>query len=405
MLELEYIPLKTPDGAICGHARVRGGFVELSLRSPMHASALVITENGSADGAIGKRIPVSAQVSAIALHENEVLRCCGFSRTTALKPTDLRRRLQAMAPAKPSGAEPARPAARPTVPPPEAPVSAAFVEEIAAGIPHFAPAARPAEKPSASAMPDADSQNATRARAASVYKRLGDAVPAAAYAPPAPPPPAPPPSPAKSPRQQSAKAPAPSRPAPKAAKPGPRTPWPPPPPPPPEPPQPRPDGHVPQPPPPPQPGPNGHVPPPPEPNPPRPDPHEPWPPPPFPRPDPPHPGHNGHTPSPEPPHHHPDGGHEPPLRAADWGRDAGADPLDAKPAPVPNPFPHIFPDAQFIRAGNDDTLLGEWVHGNSRAEISAVPGPYSPQPPPHLAGYTRYIRARSGGYWVKVVER
>ena len=39
MLELEYIPLKTPDGGICGHARVRGGFVELSLRTPMRASA------------------------------------------------------------------------------------------------------------------------------------------------------------------------------------------------------------------------------------------------------------------------------------------------------------------------------------------------------------------------------
>lgn len=99
MLELEYIPLKTPDGAICGHARVRSGFVELSLRTPMRASALVITENGSASGASGARIPVSAQVSAIALHEKDVLRCCGFSRTTALKPTDLRRRLQAMSPA------------------------------------------------------------------------------------------------------------------------------------------------------------------------------------------------------------------------------------------------------------------------------------------------------------------
>lgn len=108
---------------------------------------------------------------------------------------------------------------------------------------------------------------------------------------------------------------------------------------------------------------------------------------------------------PAPPHHHPDGDHEPGLRAADWARDTDAAPPDAAPTPVPNPFPHIFPDAQFIRIGSDDTLLGEWLHGNARAEISAVPGPYSPQPPSNLAGYTRYIRARSGGYWVKVIER
>ena len=367
MLELEYIPLKTPDGGICGHARVRGGFVELSLRTPMRASALVITENGSADGAVNARIPVSAQVSAIALHEQDVMRCCGFSRTTALTPHDLRRRLQAMSPAKARAAEsvlpPTRPPVKPPIqPPPEAPAPASFVEEIVAGIPGFGPGEKAAGKPASRAMPDPASREAVHARAARVYQRIDDAVPPVAYSPPVPPP-SPAPKPPRSPKPQSTRVAGQTKPAPKTTKaprPEPRNPWPPPPP---EPPQ----GH--QPPPPPEP-PHGHQPPPP----------------------------------PEPPPREFSARPEPELRAADWARDAEAAPPATAPVSVPNPFPHIFPDAQFVRVSGEDALFGEWLHGNSRAEISAVPGPYSPQPPPNLTGYTRYIRARSGGYWVKVID-
>ena len=45
-------------------------------------------------------------------------------------------------------------------------------------------------------------------------------------------------------------------------------------------------------------------------------------------------------------------------------------------------------------------------HGaaGERMRITAVPGAYSPHPPAHLTGFTRYIRARSGGYWIRVEE-
>ncbi len=74
---------------------------------------------------------------------------------------------------------------------------------------------------------------------------------------------------------------------------------------------------------------------------------------------------------------------------------------------VPNPFPHIFPNAAFVRVvkeGVTDRLEGDWRRGPERFHIYAVPGSYSPVPPPELAGYTRYIRSRAGGFWVRVIE-
>ena len=47
-------------------------------------------------------------------------------------------------------------------------------------------------------------------------------------------------------------------------------------------------------------------------------------------------------------------------------------------------------------------LAGEWQRGGERMQITAVPGAYSPRPPAHLPDFTRYIRARSGGYWIRV---
>lgn len=74
---------------------------------------------------------------------------------------------------------------------------------------------------------------------------------------------------------------------------------------------------------------------------------------------------------------------------------------------VPNPFPHIFPNAAFVRVvkeGVTDRLEGDWRRGPERFHIYAVPGSYSPVPPPELTGYTRYIRSRAGGFWVRVIE-
>ena len=73
-----------------------------------------------------------------------------------------------------------------------------------------------------------------------------------------------------------------------------------------------------------------------------------------------------------------------------------------------NPFPHIFPGAQFVRisgSGVLEHLEGEWISGRERYRLFAVRGEYSPSPPRHLSGFTRFIRTRSGGYWVRVTER
>ncbi len=296
MLEIEYIPLKTPDGTTCGHARVRGGYVELSLRAPLQGAALVITENGSSAAAVGRRVPVGAQVSAVALHNQGRLACCGFSRTAALDTAALRRRLQALSPAAPVNKPVPAPAPEPK---PAPPMPAPLVEEIAAAIPVMRPPAPEPEPKPAPEPPDVRSREALYARAGRVLRHIDtQAVPV-------------PEAPARPEPAAAADVPAAALDAP------------------------------------------------------------------------------ADTPADTP--------------AEQWARSADALLASIPAAFVPNPFPHIFPGAQFSR-GEGDALEGAWQHGRYQAEISAVPGPYSPQPPPQLAGYTRYIRARSGGYWVRVTE-
>ena len=77
--------------------------------------------------------------------------------------------------------------------------------------------------------------------------------------------------------------------------------------------------------------------------------------------------------------------------------------------PIANPFPNIFPGAKFLsiqKPGVPAYLCGDWYSGRGptgeRMRITAVPGAYSPRPPTHLTGFTRYIRARTGGYWIRV---
>ena len=86
-------------------------------------------------------------------------------------------------------------------------------------------------------------------------------------------------------------------------------------------------------------------------------------------------------------------------------------PSDNRGEPIANPFPNIFPGAKFLRIrkpGVPTYLRGDWRSGHGAAgehmRITAVPGAYSPHPPAHLTGFTRYIRARSGGYWIRVEE-
>ena len=90
----------------------------------------------------------------------------------------------------------------------------------------------------------------------------------------------------------------------------------------------------------------------------------------------------------------------------DWASDVNTLLLQSRQSvrTVGNPFPHIFPGATFTRdpSAREDTLTGRWLSGGERLRITAVRGAYSPRPPERLNGFTRYIRARSGGYWVRV---
>ncbi len=85
------------------------------------------------------------------------------------------------------------------------------------------------------------------------------------------------------------------------------------------------------------------------------------------------------------------------------------DPPANRSEPIANPFPNIFPGAKFLsiqKPGVPAYLCGDWYNGRGptgeRMRITAVPGAYSPRPPAHLTGFTRYIRARTGGYWIRV---
>ena len=97
--------------------------------------------------------------------------------------------------------------------------------------------------------------------------------------------------------------------------------------------------------------------------------------------------------------------------AAEWH--AQVDALLETPAPIgrewiENPFPNIFPGARFSRVGGSgvmEHLEGEWQSGGECCRIIAVRGAYSPRPPAHLAGFTRFIRTQSGSYWIKLMKK
>ena len=384
MQEIEYIPLKTPAGAIVGHARVRGGTAVLTLRTPVRGRALILTQTGAAEGAIGARIPLAGPIAAVALHEDGALTCCGFARASAMDLPALRRRVLALAPEKkkpkPPQAAPAKaPQKQPQPVPPQAPqtlrasdsfkslpvdvpdasgrtispseAAQAVSDEIALlellkrfpdappekpeppreNPAHSVPEPPKTPEPDGAAReqwdrePDDASERVLKARAERLYQKI-----TALYEPA----PAPPPMP------ESVPEPAPRR-----------------------------------------------------------------------------------EPVPEPAREQGGGARggwareaeELLTKTGDSSRpgdalrqappaepDMAARPGDAG-VPVQHPFPHIFPGAVFTR---DDAgvLTGVWRQGKSEAGVSAVPGPYSPQPPAHLPGYTRYIRARSGGFWVKVTQ-
>ena len=440
MTQLQFIPLKTPEGRLCGHARVAGGFVELQLRAGAPGRAAVLTAAGVTEGPVGSRIAVQgAPVQAVAVHEAGRIRCLGLARGVSLTPEQVRARLmtprradaegaarmetdaaRALARAAAQGeaaraAESAAPAmAQGKGDVPAAPAMAEGTREAQAAEPALADgAARPAERarekgaapdaqapamaegkgdapavmadrPSAPASieqsaADSESFMALLRRADAAFQRLSrrvEPMPGADMLPGAPPEP-----PRRSGRTedgvraaagiaQDTDAPA--------------------------------DGAAAEPPEPPRrsgrtedgvraaaaiaqdtdaPA-DGAAAEPPE----------------LPRTSPAAPAGDG-----------PRRARRLPGELSGWSDEVDRLLEDRAPLPrrdpVANPFPNIFPGAVFERVtlpGGAAHLAGEWQRGGERMQITAVPGAYSPRPPAHLPDFTRYIRARSGGYWIRV---
>lgn len=434
MTQLQFIPLKTPEGRLCGHARVAGGFVELQLRAGAPGRAAVLTAAGVTEGPVGSRIAVQgAPVQAVAVHEAGRIRCLGLARGVSLTPEQVRARLmtprradaegaarmetdaaRALARAAAQGeaaraAESAAPAmAQGKGDMPAAPAMAEGTREAQAAEPALADgAARPAERarekgatpdaqapamaegkgdapavmaqgeaaraaePAAPAMAEekgdapavmaetadrpsapasieqsaADSESfmALLRRADAAFQRLSrrvEPMPGADMLPGAPPEP-----PRRSGRTEDGVRAAAAI-AQDTAAPA--------------------DGAAAE-------------------------------PPELPR-----------MPS-AAPADGPRRARRLPGELSGWSDEVDRLLEDRAPLPrrdpVANPFPNIFPGAVFERVtlpGGAAHLAGEWQRGGERMQITAVPGAYSPRPPAHLPDFTRYIRARSGGYWIRV---
>lgn len=440
MTELEFIPLKTPEGKVCGHARIAGGYAEVHLRTPLAGRVAVLTATGVTEGPAGGRIAVrgaDARVQAVVVHEDGRVRCMGLSRGASLAPEQVRARLMtshraagapqadvavqapavsrraaeaipsagteappaipAAAPAAPVAADiaqtetpattataatgmpverqdpaeaPAAPAAAPAAAEPgaaqtaegEARATAANVRPATAAErvqPQQAPAAAaetsfaPVENRETSAPPsieqsaaDSESFMALLRRADAAFQRISrrnDPMPGADMLPGG--------AAVPSTRRSSRHGDAPQEwKAPAAV-----------------------------------------------------------------------PGAPEHAPAVQTAAMRPSAAapatneatnrraHRLPGEAAGWSDEVDRLLEDCEPRPrrepIANPFPNIFPGAGFYRVslpGQSAHLEGDWQRGGERVQITAVPGAYSPRPPAHLPDFTRYIRARSGGYWIRV---
>lgn len=440
MTELEFIPLKTPEGKMCGHARIAGGYAEVHLRTPLAGRVAVLTATGVTEGPAGGRIAVrgaDARVQAVVVHEDGRVRCMGLSRGASLAPEQVRARLmtshraagapqadvavQAPAvsrraaeaiPSAGTEAPPAKPAAAPAAPvaadiaqtetpattataatgmpverqdPAEAPAAPAAApaaaepgaaqtaegeaRATAANVrpataaervqPQQAPAAAaetsfaPVENRETSAPPsieqsaaDSESFMALLRRADAAFQRISrrnDPMPGADMLPGG--------AAVPSTRRSSRHGDAPQEwKAPAAV-----------------------------------------------------------------------PGAPEHAPAVQTAAMRPSAAapatneatnrraHRLPGEAAGWSDEVDRLLEDCEPRPrrepIANPFPNIFPGAGFYRVslpGQSAHLEGDWQRGGECVQITAVPGAYSPRPPAHLPDFTRYIRARSGGYWIRV---
>lgn len=374
MIEIEYIPMKTPDGQTAGHARVQGGFVDVRLKRNDGGQALVLTDTGYVSGSPDARIRAGGLVTAVAVHTAGSLACVGFGRAGAMTLADVRRRVAAITEA--SAAHPPRVQVAPAAAvsreaPPAAPEQAAHVfgeaEPQSARFTQAAPVAAPeapcdadaeaevipmrrsarhvpagnevkraldrlAQPADAAFFPAEAPEKRSEPRILPAFADDGDDERAAAFA-------------AllaradavfrriSDPFEDDDSAPLPFRPHPDSAP----------------------------------------------------------------------------SPAPAPAERSPEAAPAS-LDLDAWSR-AVDDILAETPAPaahdIDNPFPHIFPDACFTHRGDlygDETLMGEWARGNDRFTITAVRGDYSPEPPATLPGFTRYIRTLQGGFWVRVED-
>lgn len=399
MNELQYIPLKDPSGATCGHARVRDGFLEFLLRQPVAGEALVLTGSGAATNASVGRIPVSEPVAAAALHDGGRLLCYGVSRDAHITLEELRRRVMCVRTrpiaketavqsplsiinrsendknteeyrynkdvleksSPPKREMPDAPPARAPVPQAAAPETepvreqaallrepeAAFAREAAVSAP--CPASEPPLDAESYAPCPADGADCTflpEAAEATLNLHGGaedtfrpEAAETVAEEPDAPEPEAEEVWRAADERADSAAEAESFAAILRRADAVFRTIL--------------------------------------EPS--------------FPEADPdPYRGVRYFRP------------------ATDWHAEVDAlleEGHGGERVPVPNPFPHIFPNARFFRVSEPGgvRLDGEWRRGTEHMRILAVPGSYSPQPPPELPGFNRFIRSKSGGFWVRVI--
>ena len=404
MMELTFIPLKTPEGATCGFAKVSGGFAELKLHAPVDGQAAVLTESGVVEGPPASRIAVpGARVQAVAVHVDGQLRCFGIARGAALGAEQVRARLMtrhrdAAPPAATARAAEGRPKAAGDAPKamdvlmpaqPEENPRAATPADFAAAV--RAAAAAPAREPEVAASAAGEAAQETAANAAGAERAPADAGTLAAGDVPktgagAEEAQAAQDAPASieqsaadsesfmallrradaafsklSERRLPGVAPASSTAAKPASAPLRRSAR------------------------------HGEA---------------------QPVMQQPAAQRTDAQPAPAAPS-------EPPAApamtrrfpedAAQWGEEIDRLLEDCAATeqrePISNPFPNIFPGARFqrvTRPGMQPHLEGDWQRGGERLRITAVPGAYSPHPPAHLRDFTRYIRARSGGYWIRV---
>lgn len=404
MMELTFIPLKTPEGATCGFAKVSGGFAELKLHAPVDGQAAVLTESGVVEGPPASRIAVpGARVQAVAMHVDGQLRCFGIARGAALGAEQVRARLMtrhrdAAPPAATARAAEGGPKAAGDAPKamdvlmpaqPEENPRAATPADFAAAV--RAAAAAPAREPEVAASAAGEAAQETAANAAGAEREPADAGTLAAGDVPktgagAEEAQAAQDAPASieqsaadsesfmallrradaafsklSERRLPGVAPASSTAAKPASAPLRRSAR------------------------------HGEA---------------------QPVMQQPAAQRTDAQPAPAAPS-------EPPAApamtrrfpedAAQWGEEIDRLFEDCAATeqrePISNPFPNIFPGARFqrvTRPGMQPHLEGDWQRGGERLRITAVPGAYSPHPPAHLRDFTRYIRARSGGYWIRV---